>query len=1184
MNKLLILIFSILLFASFTTASTLFKFTFDGGSNEGFTKWEGSGSNENPDYSNNDYRSAGVNGNLVYQDLGINTSQDIILNMTYDFSQGSNWVLTGISNLNSGTTRNNIKSSFQIDATSITLYSGNSAYKTCSGLSSKTTPEVNAIFLSNKTVIIRRDGVIDCEGVFTGTYGLDKFLILYSRTPNDAIDNIIIVDLIISESLESTFEASQVGSLSSSSTSFQNILNVDFNISVNNTPLWFEVTEEISSNVNNEAECRILVDDADTFGSLTTRSNIAGVLGNIDVLTINFTHDEGVVNIKYQCRRSGGGGVITYANSQLIGHILIDEEDRFINHQFNNIVASTSSNILSEVGSYLFTMSNFFVPNTEGVVNNLVINWKASYTNNFGSDELLNSLISINGTNCSAFPRDVNSGSVGSVGGVCNLNNISANATLNISLFASGSNAIFNFSLHNSDFYTHSLEVAGSGNLSGLSISSNIMTKIFNFSGGNTNHPLTNLYVKGGFSVNSSSLTNASFQFRLVNSANQSSSIIMRDVNGNVGVSILQHIFTNVPIGNYQIELWSACGNSDCTLQGGEYVAYITDVTSFLTNDFIVTMNNSYNGSSILDFNVTLSTGVIVTSNSSGQAIITSNFQFDNLTLDITGFFSKTVLLHNTSQDLNVETEQSLINVRANFKGDGRQILVFNATDGVIFGSTTNGTLIIPFNVGTFNLTVDGPDYLPETQQFSVTSLTTNTLLNVSLGNTSLRVAGFNELTGAPITNFNGLLTSFDEFFNELSSTTNGNITYNNFFGNFTLLVSASGFATTQFNISQVSSNFEFNFSLLPGNSINISVFNVSNLQLLTQDATIEMVSSTNTINVNFTGSELLTNIPSGFYLIKVNSNTFDPRNYFVNITATSSQKLNAFLLPTALSDITTITLITEALDPIQDGILSLLRLFNGTQIVVEQGLTDVVGEVRFNMEDDVRYTVLIEAPEFSTREVQIECCNTLRTYTIVLGLEPTIIFDTSTSGVSTLIRPEGSIISNELQQFNFTVSAIGSLNFFGLYTDNFTGGRRLSNITGSPSGGMTSLSLNMTELNISGRTFTITYFYLKEGLEEVLIVRNYFVTDIVVNESNIIQVLTDIGDDLGTIASAFIGTAISITIGVTFITIGAPAITGGIIAIGILGFFAFIGWVSALIYSFIGVMALFIWFLGDRL
>lgn len=757
-----------------------------------------------------------------------------------------------------------------------------------------------------------------------------------------------VASVLINESLESTLFDVQVGSLVINSAIFQDVLDFNFNISVANTSMYFEATTEIESAVMiNTAECRILIDNTDTFGSVTSITGAnAGIKGNLASMTNNFSRDVSSVNAKFQCRRLSGGGGIILTDAHLVGHLLKDEFNRSINHKSVNFTSSISSVPFINLKNYVFNISNLFVTNTEGVVSNFVINWRAEYTNNGASAEVLSTVISINGTNCSFFPRNIQgSGGIGVASGICNLNNVSANSSLNISVLGSGSNADFNFMIHNVEFLTHIPQLAGI-DLTGLTITNTVFTKIANFSGGNTDHSDANVFVKAGIPLLSNlgvGFINASFFLRLSNSVNLTSEVITRHVNASVGVAFLQHIFPNALVADYQIELWGSCGN--CSIEGGQMVAYVTDVTTIISNDFLVTVNNSYNDASILIFNVTSASGAIFSSNITGTAVINSIFSFDNLTITSPTFISETILLHNASQDLTVSIAQSKTTVFTNFKKDGSKILAFNITDGTIIKFTSDGNLTLPLNAGNYSLIVDANGYNKEFVSYEALSLSTSGIINRSLGNTTLNISAHNLLSGVPITSFSATIISSDGFYSENKSTITGKLNFSNFVDNFTLIVDADGFALQNFSINQANLSQFFNASLFTTNSLNITFKNAKTNALMSGiNVTISFLGLTNQTNITDTGNLYVDLFSPDEYTLIYSAIGFNQGQYIITITNRSTQALTLYLQNSTITQLILITVTDKFGKELQGADVTIQRYENDGWFTEQIVRTDFQG------------------------------------------------------------------------------------------------------------------------------------------------------------------------------------------------------------------------------------------------
>ncbi len=904
----------------------------------------------------------------------------------------------------------------------------------------------------NTAADVNWEGLLDEFVVFNKTLNGSEIAFLFaSGAPTTEQQYPYTAPIIIDESLESTFEASQTGSIISSSASFQNILDIDFNITLNNTAVWFETIGEISSNVANQAECEILVDNTDTFNSLTTRSNDgSGLIGNINTITSNFTKDIGIVNIKYQCRRSSGGGQLNYSNTELAGHILIDSFNRTINHAFNNLSFSTSSSTFSEVDSYAFIVSNLSTSDSQSqnVISSIVVNWRSVYTNNDGSSDDLNSFISINGSNCSVYPRTVSASGVGSVSGICNLNNVSANQTLNISLFASGVNANFNFFVHTTEFFTHSTQVNGSS-LIGLNINSSSLIKIANFTGEDVDHANANLYVKGGFPVNSSSSTTATFQFRLTNSVNQSmsSAIISRSVGTDIGVAILQHIFSNVSVANYTVELWASCGNSNCTLRGGDFVAYVSDVSTFTSNVFNVSAFDIYDNSSISIFNVTNLAGTIFPT-STGSVNVLSDLSLDNLTVTSNNFFSQIVLNHNTSNDLNVSLSQSIIRFNAFDFVTGFRIFNFTVNDSVVSTTTNNGSAILHLQSGNNQLIgfVNGAlGYFNSTLLINVSALDNVTFNFTNLFNAQFNFSAFNASGGEVLSNLSGNV-SFGSF-NINFSTTGTNVIVNVSRG-----VNGSGIDYNVFltsrpnytdshsnNFRTISSNNSFqneNFTLFRDQSLFITFRDILTGNLL-DNINLLMFGGTNfDFDINFSAFKF--SFPVDSYDLLATKSGFSTFTQTISITEGGLVNITAFMN----NDTSPISFIVRNIAGgfIEAASIKITR--NSDNALIAEKFSDIFGAAEVDLNSDILYDINV------TRSGFLPFFGTLNafqsSYTITLSTAD--VNQQSFIGLNYQFLPSvgASLVNGTLTNFSFNVSSNGFWNLtsctFSLLNDSLSG------------------------------------------------------------------------------------------------------------------------------------------------
>lgn len=120
-------------------------------------------------------------------------------------------------------------------------------------------------------------------------------------------------------STESTAVVKQVGSVS-----FINpttIIASDFNVTVNDTPIYGAYSFNVESNNNNVMDCELFVDSV-SRGNVT-RSQSSGVLGSVFLQSEVFFLDAGEHDQELICERTSGVGLITVTNAVGIGHFLV---------------------------------------------------------------------------------------------------------------------------------------------------------------------------------------------------------------------------------------------------------------------------------------------------------------------------------------------------------------------------------------------------------------------------------------------------------------------------------------------------------------------------------------------------------------------------------------------------------------------------------------------------------------------------------------------------------------------------------------------------------------------------------------------------------------------------------------------------------------------------------------------
>jgi len=488
------------------------------------------------------------------------------------------------------------------------------------------------------------------------------------------------------------------------------IISDVFDIPVSNEHIYVTGNLQLVSNQNNELTCSILF-DGDSFGSTTIRSNTASDSGSMFLATTDITASNGTHVVELVCERSSPPGNVEINNGIIILHNLIDENDILLNSTFQQSNFSVTSNGFPVKDSFIFTTSN---KSTDiDIIRSVVINWDGQYIYNESGN--ISTEISMQGLiNCSAYPRVGSNGDFGSVGGECILKNTTANQDINITVRGNGTGNV-SMNIHVKEFIMQHEQINAqflnsTTNLAS-SFKSTILITAFNMSINNTDRTNANMFIKAGIPVRSDEGdTIASCQFVVIGPKNFTGVIHNRSINeSGFGMLIVEDLFEEVPVGNYQVILFGSCTNGNCTAAPTQMVAYLTDRQAFEPQFFEVQAQNNRTLTTITNFTVTDTTFFINTT--TGAVNVTTNETFFNFTVSATNFFSTTITNHNTSLNITVNLTQFTI-INATDRA-GNPISIFNVNFTQIgnssntgTSSTTNGEAFLELFNGNFTVTI----------------------------------------------------------------------------------------------------------------------------------------------------------------------------------------------------------------------------------------------------------------------------------------------------------------------------------------------------------------------------------------------------------------------------------------------------------------------------------------------
>lgn len=430
----------------------------------------------------------------------------------------------------------------------------------------------------------------------------------------------------------------------------------------------------------NTATCRISWDGSEFLGSEASRSNTANSNGNlilssrIDNVTAG-SHDIGV-----DCYKSAGGNNFVVDNTSVLLHSLVSPD--------GNNLTYKELNFTGNVGDvYATTMTTSENATEVNLTRAYIADWTASI--DYSATGNITITPEIAGTNCSSIVRYGTSGSTGSAASLCYVSGLTNDTSYDIKVHTAGSGTITGW-LRVKETIIHPSEI-NSTDLTGTTITGSDTTSISLSAA--AGHSTPDLIVGAGINPQSTSGSQES-SFYLSGSSN-SSTIIRTVGEGEPGSVYQQDVYSSFT--SLTVSLVSSCAS--CSLTGGELVAYMSSDIAATPNEFIITAANSWDGTSLSEFDVTLSDGRSF-STTDGSINVPAGNGLLNITANEDSnaaipYYSNTTNNHNTTGNIQLNlTAYTVIN--ATYLGTKVNNFTANGT------STTSGKVYLRiFNTST---------------------------------------------------------------------------------------------------------------------------------------------------------------------------------------------------------------------------------------------------------------------------------------------------------------------------------------------------------------------------------------------------------------------------------------------------------------------------------------------------
>jgi hypothetical protein len=203
--------------------------------------------------------------------------------------------------------------------------------------------------------------------------------------------------------------------------------------------------------------------------------------------------------------------------------------------------------------------------------------------------------------------------------------------------------------------------------------------------------------------------------------------------------------------------------------------------------------------------------------------------------------------------------------------------------------------------------------------------------------------------------------------------------------------------------------------------------------------------------------------IYSDYYNFIFSTSGYNSATYYINFSNRAIVNLDVYLLSiNTSSEKTFYTKDSVLLTPIQNTLITFTKQFNLSYVTIGQILTDGIGFGAINLEDNVKYVLLIEAPSFDTKTMTINTIGSISSYSILLQPANSLNFTEFYDLFSWYITKTDGELYHDLENFSLITSSSGSsLNWYAVQYDS----TNKVNITGSPAGGVATLPLDTSLL-----------------------------------------------------------------------------------------------------------------------
>lgn len=482
-------------------------------------------------------------------------------------------------------------------------------------------------------------------------------------------------------------------------------------------------------------------------------------------------------------------------------------------------------------------------------------------------------------------------------------------------------------------------------------------------------------------------------------------------------------------------------------------------------------------------------------------------------------FFDQTTYQYNNSgaDTVSFDTWGAWLSITARTLYLNNSVSGFNATNDQQFNTTATTPLMIKADQGANEVKLDvAGNYSLLINLTATDARATNNVIAYGVYDHLFKMNATDALSGSAVNDFTVELYN-NTLGGSLANHTTSNGTYyvpsiQNYYYFFE--IDAENYALANTTLQATNETTEYEFSLLPTNSLFLFFFDQTDNSVITENVTVTFDNNATSFqNTSDSGDMVATDLAVGTWTITADAPSYDESTYYVTMVNRTTQTLNVYLLNSSLSGETTFNVKDATTgNKIIGAIFTMYQLINGSYVSIGQETTDAFGIAFWTLMQGEDYQFIISADTYTTKAGNFT--RTTDEYTIALSRDTASDFITYSDDFTYTYTPTASVLLPQQQNFTLTTSSPeGEINWFAVVVSVNDSVIGTTNITGSPSGGSAIASVNLSPWN----RYTVTAkYYVKSNSFEYpfVITRNYYVYGATAGDYTFAGFMTYYGED----------------------------------------------------------------------